>query len=289
MNVPLVSVGARVAAVVLTYHPDPETCENIVRILEQVERVFIVNNSPDDATYEALAPVSALPTVRVLDQSGNIGVAAGFNAGMRAALAESFDFAWIFDQDSSVNPGMLDAMLAAHANGGPRAGIVAPALRSKATGIIYRSESGVGVAESKTVISSGSLFSRELMERIGLHDEPMFIDYVDHDICLRACRYGYRNLKVFEAVLDHRFGDSAPVRFLGRRIYLSNYSPMRHFYIARNRIIVLKRFGAGRWFWDDALFSAKAWVKVLLREDHRRDKIRASLKGIIAGLRYPTR
>lgn len=283
------SFSPSVAAIVLAYHPDEDIVRNVQALRVQVPRVYIVNNSPDAKSKPVLDRLAADAAVTVLNQDDNVGVAAGFNAGMRAALAAGFDFLWIFDQDSTVTDGALTTLIAAHAALGPSAGVIGPALRSHATGRIYRRESGTGTADVDVVISSGSLFSRELVERIGMHDEPLFIDYVDHDICLRARRYGLRNQKVFGAILDHRFGDSHSTTLLGRRVYLSNYSPMRQYYMARNRVILIKRFGIGRWFWEDLAFTSKAWVKVLLREKDRRTKITAFLRGWRDGLRYPTR
>lgn len=278
-----------IAGIVLTYHPESATITNIVRLREQVDRVFVVNNSPDEVTRAVLADVAEDPSVTVLDQPGNVGVAAGFNAGIRAAMAESFDFVWIFDQDSTVTPGAIDRLLRAHAEAGPRAGIVGPALRSATTGVVYRREAGTGSREIDVLISSGSLLSRELLETIGLHDEGLFIDYVDHDLCLRARKRGFRNVKAFDALLDHRFGDSHPVRVLGRRIYLADYSPMRQFYATRNRVVVVRRFGLGRWFWADLWFTTKAWTKVVFFERDRPAKIGAALRGLAKGLRYPAR
>lgn len=276
----------RVAGVVLAYHPEPDIVENLGALLAQVDEVFVVNNSPDERSRRILGRVASDARVTVLEQSGNVGVAAGFNAGMRAALDRGADFVWIFDQDSTVTEGTLDKLVAAYAAAGERAGIVAPALRSHATGIVYRRETGTGAREVDVLISSGSLFSRGLLEVIGLHDEALFIDYVDHDISLRARAKGFRNYKVFDALLDHRFGDSDPVHVLGRPVYLSNYSPMRQFHMARNRVIVIRRYGFGRWFWDDLGFTTKAWIKVLLRESDRWTKVRAGLRGAREGLRY---
>lgn len=277
------------AAVVLTYHPDAVAVRNIERLRRQVPRVYVVNNSPDATTAQTLSALAEDDGVTILDQPGNVGVAAGFNAGMRAALSDGFDFVWIFDQDSSVTEGTLEKLLDAHRHAGPRVGVVGPALRSDATGIVYARERGVGAREVDVVISSGSLFSRALLETIGLHDELLFIDYVDHDICLLARRYGFHNFKVFEALLDHRFGDSDPVRLAGRRVYLSNYSTLRHFHASRNRVIVTRRYGFGRWFWADIWFTGKAWAKVLLLERDRPAKIGAALRGLGSGLRYPAR
>lgn len=275
----------RVAAVVLAYHPGAEILENVRLLLLQVPRVFVVNNSPDEESRAVLSQIVD-ERVTVLDQTGNVGVAAGFNAGMRAGLAEGFDSVWIFDQDSTVTNGMLAALLRAQARTDVRPGIIGPALRAAETGNVYDADRGQGSAPIDALISSGALFSRRLLEDIGYHDEALFIDYVDHDISLRAGRAGYTNLKVYDTLLDHRFGDSEPSRLFGRRIYLSNYSPTRQYYMSRNRVIVARRFGWGPWLRDDIRYAAKAWLKVLFAERDRPVKIRAFFRGLRDGLRY---
>lgn len=275
------------AGVVLAYRPDNSILSNIARLREQVDRVYVVNNSPDDAgTSMVLTKLYQDDGTLVLDQEKNVGVAAGFNAGMRAAIADGFDYVWIFDQDSTVAGGMLDQLKRAFSEWPDPVAMAGPALRAEETGFLYDADHRDGIGELETLISSGALFSRSALEKIGLHDERLFIDYVDHDISLRARRANFKVVKVFDTVLDHRFGASTPANFLGRRIYLSNYSPMRQYYMARNRVIMVRRYGLGRWFWEDAVYAAKAWVKVLLCERDRPRKVRAGLRGIMDGLRF---
>jgi len=276
----------RVAGVVLAFNPDSSVVDNVRALRDQVDEVFVVDNSPGEMDAEILSALEAVPDVVVLDQGGNVGVAAGFNAGMAAGLEAGADYVWIFDQDSTVVPGMRGRLVAAYREHPGPVGIVGPALRSHATGRVYRRESGAGTAEVDVLISSGSLFAREMLDVIGLHDEPLFIDYVDHDISLRARRAGYHNLKVYDTLLEHRFGDSSPVRLLGRDVYLSNYSPMRQYHMARNRTIVLRRYGVGAWFWEDLWFTTKAWTKVLLCERDRPAKVAAYFRGWRDGVRY---
>ena len=277
--------AARTAGVVLAYHPTEEIRENVRLLLTQVPHVFVVNNSPDAASRGILGELDG-DRVTVLEQAENVGVAAGFNAGMRAALEAGFDFVWIFDQDSTVADGMLDALLRAQARTDLKVGIVGPALRAAETGNVYDADRGQGSAPIDALISSGALFSRALLEDIGLHDESLFIDYVDHDISLRAARAGYTNLKVFDTLLDHRFGESQPSRLLWRIVYVSNYSPMRQYYMSRNRVILARRFGWGRWLRDDLRYAMKAWTKVLITERDRPAKVGAALRGLRDGLRY---
>lgn len=275
------------AGVVLAFRPDESILAHIALLRRQVDRVFVVNNSPDDAeTAEILGRILD-PSVEVLPQAANVGVAAGFNDGMRAAISEGHDFVWIFDQDSTVAEGMLLALQRAFAEWPSRVAVAGPALRAEETGHLYDGDSGEGIIELQTLISSGALFSRDALLDIGLHDERLFIDYVDHDICLRARARGWAVVKVLDTVLDHRFGASVASTFLGRRIYLSNYSPLRQFYMSRNRVIMARRHGFGRWFWEDLAYATKAWVKVILCERDRGAKVRAGVRGFIHGLRFP--
>ena len=234
--------------------------------------------------------LAAHPRVTVLDQDRNVGVAAGFNAGMRAALADGFDFVWIFDQDSTITERMHEKL---HGRA-PQRDRQSRHRRTRHSepprpGRVYDNERGVGTAPREVLISSGAIFSRTLLETIGFHDEALFIDYVDHDISLRANRAGFTNLKVFDTLLDHRFGESEPTPFLGRRVYLSNYSPTRLYYSARNRIIVIRRHGGGRWLREDIGFTVRALIKMLLAERDRPKKIGAFLRGCRDGLRYRVR
>jgi rhamnosyltransferase len=275
------------AGVVLAYRPDESILSNIARLREQVDRVYVVNNSPGDAgTIAVLDKLSQDDGTVVLDQKQNIGVAAGFNAGMREAIADGFDYVWIFDQDSTVAEGMLDQLKRAFSEWPEPVAMAGPALRAEETGFLYDADHREGMGALQTLISSGALFSRGALEKIGLHDERLFIDYVDHDISLRARRDGLAVVKVFDTVLDHRFGASTPATFLGRRIYLSNYSPMRQYYMTRNRVIMVRRYGLGRWFWEDAAYASKAWIKVLLCERDRPRKIRAGVRGFADGVRF---
>ena len=276
----------RVAGGVLAYHPDVTILRNIAALLEQVDAVYVVNNSPGEAATQVLAPLVSVSDVEVIELEGNLGVGGGFNAGIRRALNADAEYVWIFDQDSTVAPRMLRALLSHVDDYGVHTGIVGPALRAAETGRVYPADSGVGAARRHTLISSGSLFSRELLEDIGLHDEWMFVDYVDHDICLRACAAGYTNLKVFDTVLDHRFGDSEPARLLGRNVYLANYSPLRLYYQSRNRVVLLRRFGPRGWFGEDCWFTLKAWTKIVLFETQRGSKTAAALRGLWDGLRW---
>lgn len=274
-----------VGAVVLAYHPDESLIVNLQALAPQVSVVVVVNNSPGEQT-EVFEEAMAIDGVEIIDQPGNVGVAAGFNAGMRRVFEAGHRYAVIFDQDSTAPTELVAGLVDAYRAFGPGAGIVGPALRSGVTGHEFRRERGSGIGVRATLISSGALFAREVVQQVGLHDEGLFIDYVDHDISLRAGRRGLKNLKAFDVVLDHRFGGAVPRRILGRNFFVADYSPMRHYYMSRNRLILIRRYGFGAWFWEDLSYFSKAWAKILLFETDRPKKIGAFLRGARDGFRY---
>ena len=94
------------------------------------------------------------------------------------------------------------------------------------------------------------------------------------------------SVKVFDVVLDHRFGGAVPRRLLGRDFFVADYSPMRQYYMSRNRLVLIRRYGIGAWFWEDLSYMGKAWTKVLLFENDRVKKVAAFVRGARDGLRY---
>src|SRR5512132_1444263 len=91
-----------VRAVVLTHQPDMAALEALVeRIVPQVAGTVIVDNGSGAEVRAALAKtIARFPTVRAIHLDPNVGVAAGHNRGIEAALEQGCAFVLILDQDS---------------------------------------------------------------------------------------------------------------------------------------------------------------------------------------------
>lgn len=275
----------KVAAVVLTYYPSYETIKNIATISLQVDHVFVVNNSYRGMEPTIFQAISELSLVTMLNLEENLGVAAGFNEGMKVAFGNhKYDYVVLFDQDSLPDIEMCRKLLEVAQQFGHEAGVIGPGLRDRTSKKVFKNSRGTGIVQKDVLISSGSLISRELVSLIGYHDERLFIDYVDHEYCLRAMRAGRRNYQVLNATMEHQFGDSECRSFFGLNLFISNYSELRQYYMARNRIYLFKLYGFGAWFWDDIFYASKAYFKVVFYERDRKKKIVAILKGIWDGL-----
>ncbi|MDE3084842.1 MAG: hypothetical protein KGJ37_06460, partial [Verrucomicrobiota bacterium] len=136
------------------------------------------------------------------------------------------------------------------------------------------------------VITSGTLMDLRAYRRIGPMDEKLFIDYIDHDYCLRARNLGYEILVSYRAVLLHNLGAKRRVEVAGRSLRPTFHSEIRHYYMARNRILMWRRYARRfpHWWLFDACFGVLNVVRVLLAEDKRTAKLAAMLRGIWHGL-----
>jgi GT2 family glycosyltransferase len=89
----------------------------------------------------------------------------------------------------------------------------------------------------ETLLPSGSaaLYRRAMLEELGGFDEDFFLYCEDTDLGLRARWAGWKCLYVPEAVVEHHYSHSA-----GRA------SPVKAYYVERNRLFVLAKNFPGR-------------------------------------------
>ncbi len=135
-------------------------------------------------------------------------------------------------------------------------------------------------------ITSGSLVNLAAMEKIGLHDDKLFIDFVDIEWGLRANHLGYQILQWPQVVLEHQLGE-APIELFGHKIV--NHSPVRHFYYFRNAMLLMKRGYVPKvWKRTELKKLLPRFVCYALFAKPRFSHARAMLSGLWAGWRGQT-
>jgi exopolysaccharide biosynthesis polyprenyl glycosylphosphotransferase len=198
--------------------------------------------------------------------------------------------AWVatFDQDSRAPAGLVEALLAAWRShpARERVGLLAPVHREQESGRLHAAPSGGMPSEVPTTMMSGNLVSAAAFAAVGWYEEPFFIDYVDHEFCLRLGRAGFRILEVPGAVLEHNLGRMTSRRVLGREFATTNHSALRRYYNARNRLWVWRRHAARRpgWALGDMRSFVVEVVKIALLEEQRGAKLAAVARGLLHGL-----
>ena len=296
----MISGVLRVAAVVVTFNPDEGVFERLRVISRECDEVIVVDNGSGTETVKRLLAKG----VEVVALGENRGLATALNIGLSRAIKLGFFWAVTFDQDSTPQAGMVAALWATRECFASPDGvaIVGPRLREER--VVHEDHRWVvrhercqwwfrrvpcvdrdlvGVA---FVITSGALMDLRIFAKIGPMDDGLFIDYIDHDYCLRARRLGFEILVSAGAMLGHNLGTKREFTVAGRKVRPTFHSALRLRYMARNRWVLWRRYARMFPYWAafDGVYSHYNLLRVLVFEDGRLPKLAAVVRGTWDGL-----
>jgi rhamnosyltransferase len=273
-----------VCAVIVTFHPDQDFAQHIAILRPQVGGLVVVDNRSNDTELALLRELAERYSFRLLENPDNLGLGAALNRGVQWAAADGrFRYVVLFDQDSEASDGFVGALLS-HLQKHPardRIAVAAPRIYNRNT----KSTDGPKEVRGGRYLvaqTSGSLMPLSVFNAEGWFLEELFIDYVDYEYCLRAVTAGWVILYCEEAVLSHVPGNSRRHTLFG--LYLGttgNYNPMRHYYLVRNGMWVLRKYWKrhGMWCAKQALLILKELTKVFLFEENRPAKLGFAAQG----------
>lgn len=276
-----------VGAVVVTFHPGDEDIENLRRLRPQVDVVVVVDNGSTEDELGSLRRAAQEYGCRLIENHSNLGIGAALNAGVECLLQAGCCWIALFDQDSAVADGFIHAIVSDFRRYRETQRImqIVPRLCDPETGTerpVSRFRDG-GVF---LTITSGSVFAAEVFARCGMFNESLFIYGIDDDYSLRIRQSGYYIGRSESAVLFHRSGHPTYRKFLWRKVATQHYRPVVRYYIARNKIWLLRRYGLS--FPQIILPTLRQCltipIKILLMENSAGTKLAYFGKGILAGI-----
>lgn len=216
-------------------------------------RILAVDNASSDGSPQAIA--ARFPQVEQLLNPENLSFGGGFNAGIRHALAAGADYVFIINNDTTLAPGSVSALVAQDA---PGAGLLAPVIYYAHQPNILWSAGGrtspytlekndplqgrpdparwPAALEQDFVTGCCMLLPRRTLERVGLFDEAFRLYYEDSDLCLRVRRAGLRILVVPEAKVWHKVASSSG----------GSSSPNERYWMARSSLRFFRKHARGR-------------------------------------------
>ncbi|MEI7904153.1 MAG: glycosyltransferase family 2 protein [Candidatus Firestonebacteria bacterium] len=230
----------KIAGVVVLYNPAEETAGNINSYAGQVDVLFAIDNS-DNADNEIIEKIKKLNNVVYIKNDGNEGIAKALNIASKRAIDAGADYLVTMDQDDSLPGGYVLRLLECFKEKtSENAGIIAPYHKIKKN---QYPETGACL-EVVSVMMSGNILKLSAYQKTGLFNEDLFIDYVDHEYCLRLALKGYKIIQAGSVVLNHKIGRITRQRFFFRFIHTTNHPPIRRYYTTRNRLYICAKFGA---------------------------------------------
>jgi rhamnosyltransferase len=281
-----------VCAVFVTFHPDEDFRERVLRVKPQVGRVIVVDNGSGPQARRMLDDLARENHVELIALGDNFGLGTALNRGLSRAIEHGFSWGLTFDQDSLAREDLVDELVKvyeAHPER-ERIGVIGANYEEETTGTtgtpkrVPLSKPWLVVGE---VITSGCLQSLAVFRAIGGYSEDLFIYFVDNEFCRRVRTNGNLVLLSTTPLIRHRTGNYAKHRIFGRQYVTAHYAPWRHYYIVRNGVLVARRHGLEDPGW------ALHWVRSVVRrsaislffEKDKVSKLLFMLRGAYDGLR----
>ncbi|MGK3948150.1 glycosyltransferase [Microbacterium sp. K2] len=228
---------------VVTVHRPAEVPPLLADLAPQVTGIIVVDDG-SGSEFDSIRAEIASSGAQVVALEHNSGIATALNRGIRGALDNGASAIVTFDQDSTIAPGFVDALRAAWERARTHriaAGPVVPEFFADVSQA--GSPTRHGVVYAAHAIQSGMYLPAEVVDRVGLMDDALFIDLVDTDFELRCLDADMPCIVAPGLRLPHRLGARyripGPLGALLPTLTLS--TPFRYYYRARNRIVLARR------------------------------------------------
>lgn len=107
-----------VPGIIVTYFPDEGFAQRLAAIARETSLLIVVDNSADDATHLRLRKLCAEHRAQLIENAENVGLGGALNQAFEQLKNET-EWALAFDQDSTPEPGFVEASLLAAGATGP--------------------------------------------------------------------------------------------------------------------------------------------------------------------------
>jgi GT2 family glycosyltransferase len=242
------------AVVVLNWNGADDTLrclESLAASGADFDAVVVDNGSREDDVARVEAAVASTQGATLVRSAENLGFAGGCNVGIRAALERGARHVLILNNDATVEPGALEALVD-FAERTPRSGLVSPLILDTAGrriwaagGVRARREivcalgstgepadaAPSGPFEAYALTGCALLVRREVFEEIGLFDVEYFAYVEDVDFSRRAARAGWGLWVVPHARVRHRVSGSSG----------GGYTPLRSYLLGRGTGLFVRK------------------------------------------------
>ncbi|WP_338873225.1 glycosyltransferase [Spirosoma sp. SC4-14] len=269
----MMMLSNKVAAAVVMYNPEEDIVENISSYINQVERIYVIDNS-EIHNENLIRILSSYASVSYYNNEGNKGVAAALNRAAQLAIDGGYQFLLTMDDDTQMPEDGVKKMLQYIMETKKKIGIVAAQSDPR---FFYKPNRSVYFT-----ITSGNLLNLSAYKKNGPFLDELFIDYVDHEFCFRLIMNGYAIIELNEVCLQHKLGEIKEINLGPIKVKWTSHSPLRVYYKTRNCFYVLKKYRflpitIRMYFYKDVL---RDLVKIFFLEDEKFPRIILYVKAI---------
>jgi GT2 family glycosyltransferase len=245
--------GYRVAVILINWNGGRLSAEAYRSLLKSEFRqwaLIIVDNASTDDSLIHLRGLGG-PEIQIIESPSNLGFSGGCNLALDAAEKLGVEFVFFLNNDSTVTPSTLGALISASESIRNNA-VLGSVVRYSDNGALqfFRAvpSSTFGVPEfeqpkeetlsaQKDLIESDFIFGAALfapmsiVRSVGRFDERFFLNFEETDWCYRAKKMGFSCFVVKHAETFHKGSAS-----LGSLV-----GPMQTYFLQRNRLLFCEK------------------------------------------------
>lgn len=287
VNMPLIPSVDNTCFVIITYFPDEEIITRLQRVQQQLKSIIIVDNASGNECLSFLRSFSVSPSVELIENECNEGIAEALNQGIRLATELGFSWVLTLDQDTRIHDNMFTVLSGIYKSSGCTSPLIGSNYWDVFRERAYLPDEFCNNREyvkQRTVITAGTLLRLDLFKSIGDYRSDYFIDSVDHEYCLRARSHGFKVLSSCEPLMSQSIGRP---NSSGKKIITFDHPRLRRYYIARNSLVTAKNY-----MWKEPVWAlrqviglSQSCLFVVLRESDKKSKLYAYMRGIIDAIR----
>jgi GT2 family glycosyltransferase len=219
-------------------------------------KIFMVDNGSTTASFSWLS--KNLPEAELILNKNNDGFAKGNNDGIRLALAQNFDYIFLLNEDTVIEPNCISELVKVievdEENGAAQARMMLYPDKNKINSLgnttyflgfgycdgynqsitnnIQNDRKKIGnckleIGNLDICYPSGAavMFRTSVLKEIGLFDEEMWMYNEDQDLGWRVWLAGYKCVLAWDAVVYHKYEFSRSIS--------------KYYWMDRNRIVVI--------------------------------------------------
>lgn len=259
----------KILVVIVTYWPDLKLLHsNIAAYKDFVSKIIIWDNTPKRCELH-------IEGIKIYSTGKNMGLPYAYNFAYKYAKGNGFTHMMTMDQDSVwVNFEQYIKQIEK---------------QNEDAIYIVGSDSSLNkpIQERSFGINSGSIIPISILDATKGFSVDFFLDLVDEYFQYSARELGFRVYLVGNCYIKHTLGSPRKVTYFGFLSFISqNYSPMRLYGIARNNILMFKRFHIPVECKINRIMYVfiKTPLKILLAEGNKYQKMKALVMGGVDGI-----
>lgn len=243
-NAPLVSI------ITINYNESAVTLD-LLESLRKVSypnlEIIVVDNASPSDNPDVIA--EQYPEVQLIKSEKNLGFAGGNNLGVRASRG---DFLFFINNDTIVEDGLIEPLVETLQKD-PEIGMVSPkikfhwdpsliqyagytpmnkwTIRNNSIGYHQKDDGFYDIpGETESIHGAAMMVPRSVVEKVGMMTEIYFLYYEEHDWAEMIKRAGYKVYYQPKGFILHK-----------ESLATGKNSPLKTYYISRNRILFARR------------------------------------------------